>query len=880
MAITTNWHFLDNLNEGIIILHEDGTLLFVNEAARQHLQLFGFISHLSDIYDQVSNTDSWPRWERLLENVPSQANLHTTVGLIDIQSKPMVWDEDKNLIMLIVTPSEHYEDLPADSSEEALYQHIENLRRENQQLIRQVSQVERLEILAEASSEISQSMDAEAILTTLGTHMREAVSGAGYTIYEWTENLQAVRIPLNYRHHPEPYLEHDPTATTYPVEERSVLNQLKDRHTMLMTQVSLYNQGYLPGDLIWCTTAEVNFNVVLIPIFSGTKPFGFIALGIASHQPDLDQNSFQLLATLLNQTVVALDKVRLVNSLRTLNDELDQRVARRTQDLGKERDRFELLLRITTELSSTLDQDHILNRALELVNEVAQATQGVIMLIDEEGQIGQQGEFIFRAAFGMTRFLGHMGQPSGLMRHEGLAGWVVTNRKAVIVADTAQDPRWIDRSESSEHRSVLAVPLEFSGEGIGVLMLFHNETNSFTPQQLKLLEAAATQVSSAVYNAHLYTLIRDQAEKLGRMLREEQIGNAKMQAILESIADGVLVADRHGETIVANMATSTILGIKREALLGRNVRTLSGLYGQSGNAWIETIETWASNPKHIAGEKFLEEDMSIIDEGRIISVHLAPVFAGGQFFGTVSIFRDRTKEVEVDRMKSDFVSTVSHELRTPLTSIKGYTDLILMGATGELNEAQNRYLQVIKTNADRLQELVNDLLDISRLETGRANLDLKLVEIPPLIDEVVNGHLQGRINHEQKEIEREIIIANGLPVVNADMTRLTQILTNLVDNAFNYTPEGGKITVTARHAEKYLHISVSDTGYGIDPAQQDKIFDRFYRSDDARVQKVSGTGLGLPIVQSLVEMHGGKLSLESVLGEGSTFTFTLPCITQ
>ncbi len=880
-AIIANWGFLDNLSEGVILLHEDGTLVFVNEAVRQHLQIFGYVNNLRHIYEQIGTGETWSRWERLLLNVPSQANLTTAAGTLDIQSKPMVWGNDETLIMLVLNPSEHYSELPQDSSEEALYQHIDNLRRENQQLMRHVSQVERLEILAEASNEISQSMDVVGILTSLGNHMRQSVSGAGYTIYQWTADDQAVKIIINHRCQPEPYTQHSSTGILHPVKKQSVLNQLKDRQTMLMTQVGPHNQGYLPGKLIWQSTAEVNFNVVLIPIFSGTEPFGFIALAISTHQPDLDQNSFQLLATLINQTVVALDKVRLLTSLRTLNDELDQRVVRRTQDLGKERDRFELLLRITTELSSTLDQEHILNRSLELVNEVAQATQGVIMLIDEEGAVGQPGEFIFRAAFGMTRFLGqiHMGQPSGLMRGEGLAGWVVANRQAVIVQDTAQDPRWITRRESNSHRSALAVPLEFSGEGIGVLMLFHTETNAFTPQQLKLLEAAATQVSSAVYNAHLYTLIRNQAEKLGRMLREEQVSNAKMQAILESIADGVLVADRHGKTILANMATSSILGIQRESLLGHNVRTLSGIYGQSGNAWIETIETWANNPKHIAGEKFLEEDMSIVDEGRIISVHLAPVFAGGQFFGTVSIFRDRTKEVEVDRMKSDFVSTVSHELRTPLTSIKGYTDLILMGATGELNEAQSRYLQVIKTNADRLQELVNDLLDISRLETGRATLDLKLVELPQIIDEVVNGHLQGRITHDQKEIATDIVIAADLPVVNGDTTRITQILTNLIDNAFNYTPDGGKITVTAQHKNEYVRISVTDTGYGIDFTQQDKIFDRFYRSDDARVQKVSGTGLGLPIVQSLVEMHGGKLTLQSELGQGSTFTFTLPCIT-
>ncbi|MCA9980577.1 MAG: GAF domain-containing protein, partial [Anaerolineales bacterium] len=701
MAVTANWGFLDNLSEGVILLNDDGILVFVNEASRQYLQIFGFVNSLREICEQVGAGEKWSRWERLITNVPTHANVLTNFGYVDIQSKPMIWQDNPNLIMLIITPSEHYENLPESRSEEALYQHIENLRRENQQLMRRVSQVERLEILAEASNEISQSIDMHSILASLGNHMRQAVSGAGYTIYQWSADGQAVKILLNYRYHPEPLLERGETVTMYPVQARSVLNQLKDRNTMLMTQVSPYNQAYLLGKLIWQATADVHFNVILMPIFSSGEPFGFIALAVSQHQGDLDPNSLQLLATLMNQTVMALDKVRLfeetierehfldslgrvslainatldqqtvldlicqesraifnadgvyiwekqenqliglaaegqgqesftqqqlalntaeeyftqhiikagesrfinqfrqhntinialaepeniqavlgiplvreenilgvlvvvdrrnphrftvkdiykansfatqvaialqnarlVTSLRTLNDELDQRVARRTKDLGAERDRFELLLRITTELSSTLEQEHILNRALELVNEVAQANQGIVMLIDEEGDIGQKGEFIFRAAFGMDRILGHMGQPSGLMRHEGLAGWIVENRCAVIVNDTSQDPRWVTRPESSEHRSVLAVPLEFSGEGIGVLMFFHSQTNAFTSQQLKLLEAAATQVSSAVYNAHLYNLIRNQAEKLGRMLREEQVSNAKMQAIL------------------------------------------------------------------------------------------------------------------------------------------------------------------------------------------------------------------------------------------------------------------------------------------------------------------------------------------------------------
>jgi signal transduction histidine kinase len=256
------------------------------------------------------------------------------------------------------------------------------------------------------------------------------------------------------------------------------------------------------------------------------------------------------------------------------------------------------------------------------------------------------------------------------------------------------------------------------------------------------------------------------------------------------------------------------------------------------------------------------------------------VLAGSQYFGTVSIFRDITKEVEVDNLKSEFVSTVSHELRTPMTSIKGYADLMLMGATGGMSDAQERYLQVIKNNADRLHMLVNDLLDISRIETNKTVLDLRPLDVSQVVNEVMEGHLHGRIQNQNKPINIEINMPDTLPLVQADQAKLTQILTNLVDNAFNYTPEGGKVTVTAWPDGSFINVSVADTGIGISQKNLHKIFERFFRSEHAEVQSIPGTGLGLSIVSSLIQMHGGRLNVESELGKGSTFTFTLPIVMQ
>ncbi len=572
------------------------------------------------------------------------------------------------------------------------------------------------------------------------------------------------------------------------------------------------------------------------------------------------------------QVTIALQNAKLFEELHTLNEDLDDRVASRTQALHEESNRVKILLRITSELSASLDQDRVLTLALNLVNEVVNATNGVILLVDPES-----GEFIFRASLNRTAPISPKGIPSGLQRNEGLAGWILENRSAVIVHDTTDDSRWVTRESSNEHRAALGVPLISNEEVIGVLMMFHSEANAFTMQQLDLVEAAAIQVANAINNASLYELIFDQAEQLGAMLRGEIIQKANLQAIVESIADGIIVADNQSMIEMANTPASSILDIPHEQLMGKQINELLGVYGHFGESWIETIADWAAHSERVEQWTYLTDQLHI--EDKFISVHLSPVLSDGHFFGTVSIFRDITKEVEVDRLKSEFVSTVSHELRTPMTSIKGYADLMLMGAAGSLTDPQVRYMQVIKNNADRLHMLVNDLLNISRIETGKTTLDLRPLDIPQIINQVLE-HVHGRIQHENKQLHIQQEIAPSLPLVNADHTRVTQILTNLLDNAFNYTPEDGNITIQVTATNKHVFINISDTGIGISKENQSKIFDRFFRSDNPDVQKVPGTGLGLAIVKSLIEMHGGHLQLESEMGKGSTFTFNLPILIE
>jgi DNA-binding response OmpR family regulator/two-component sensor histidine kinase len=254
-------------------------------------------------------------------------------------------------------------------------------------------------------------------------------------------------------------------------------------------------------------------------------------------------------------------------------------------------------------------------------------------------------------------------------------------------------------------------------------------------------------------------------------------------------------------------------------------------------------------------------------------VSFAPVTnVSAQVTGTVAVFRDYTHEAEVDRMKSDFVSVVSHELRTPLTSIKGYLDLVLMGAAGQINKQQSSFLAIAKNNADRLNELVADLLDISRIESGRIELDVQVISIPEIVERVAQSLER---EFEDRGLTLTLALEPGLPEVFGDPGRVAQILTNLLSNAYKYTPQGGA-TVRARVARDTLQVDVVDTGVGISASDREKIFTRFFRAEDTAVREQPGTGLGLNITRSIVEMHGGEIWVDSEPSIGTTFSFTLP----
>lgn len=533
--------------------------------------------------------------------------------------------------------------------------------------------------------------------------------------------------------------------------------------------------------------------------------------------------------------------------------------ARRVAD---EKAQLETLYEITRELSSSLDLRRALQKALDEVVAALPAEMGAVLLMDDaaervapEANINWSGGAVPLTSFPSDWQLGQAAPPlilNDLPAEEGYT-WV----KALAGPDVV---------------SLIVAPLIANGEFRGLLVAANSRPGAFDSAHARLFHNVLGQVATAIGNAEVYRLISEQAQEMGQMLRRQQEEGTRSQAILTSIADGVVVNDTEGRVILVNPVAEHILGVPIEDLLGEDLRGFFSFLGtEEEKEAIAAMEKLLNAQVPETAKTF---KMRLMVDNRIIHASMSPVLTQrNDFLGVVTILRDITKEVEADRVKTEFVSTVSHELRTPMTAIKGYTDLVHAGAAGPINENQRRFLGIISSNTDRLTALINDLLDISRVETGRVRFETKPLQIGDVVADVVNV-LAGQAEENDQTLTYEVVA--GMPDVMGDRDRLNQVLTNLIANAIHYTPQGGEIEVQVYPVEGAVRVDVRDTGIGIDSEDMGHLFERFYRSDHPLVQERRGSGLGLSIVKMFVEMHGGRIWVESGPGEGSTFTFILP----
>jgi len=608
-----------------------------------------------------------------------------------------------------------------------------------------------------------------------------------------------------------------------------------------------------------------------VPLIAGDEVYGVLAVRDVERTRAFTINEQRILTTVGSQLGAAIQNARLFRQVSSFADDLEREVAQRTSELEDERDRIDTLYQITSELAQTLDMDQLMPRALGMLAKAVSAHDGVIMQLDPiTDQLYTRASLTPPKPEGEEDDVPH---PA-----ERIARWIIMEDEHVAMVDDLRDEEFWnpDQARAAEWRSTLAVLLETNEELLGVMVFLSREQSAFHESHVRLMVAAANQVASSMNNAELYKMIREQADRLGSLLRAEQEEADKNKAILEGIADGVVLADTEGRIMLFNTAAEHILRIPRAEAINRQLSKITGVYGASAAAWAEAIEHHLINPQDSNMGDYLDERIKM-DE-RTISVHLSPVYTGERFLGTVSVFRDITREVDSERSKSEFVANVSHEFRTPLTSIKGYNDLLLMGAAGEIVAQQRIMLETVRNNVTRLSALVEDVLNISKIDSGREQLTVETVDVNKLIEQSLE-HLWQRPNHQGKDLTVTFNPVDDLPLIQADLDKMTQALTNVIDNAFNYTLAGGTIDIVLepRDDKKQLLITVRDTGVGIPEEFWGSIWERFTRHDDTAVTlDVAGTGLGLPIVKELVEMHRGEVWFESEEGVGTTFYIVLP----
>lgn len=342
----------------------------------------------------------------------------------------------------------------------------------------------------------------------------------------------------------------------------------------------------------------------------------------------------------------------------------------------------------------------------------------------------------------------------------------------------------------------------------------------------------------------------------------------KFESVVMSIADGVIVFDKEDVIQIVNPAARRLLNRSGDELIGQKA---TSIWNTKINEQIfNYLSTLKSNSQTYVPELAY---FDIVNENKSLRLCIAPLYdSNNEKLGAVTVIQDRTKEAEIELMKQEFISNVSHELRTPITSIKCYVDTLCTHNTHIDENTKTDFLAIVNEETDRLSKLVNDVLELSRLESPTAKLQLSLQEISPSIGYAFKSMV---VLANKKSINLLKNIQENLPLLNINQENMERILINLLSNAIKYTPANGMVKLAVYREDNNVVFQVIDNGIGIQEEHLDLIFERFYRVEN-KVHTVKGTGLGLTIVKKSVEQHGGKLSVRSKLGEGSVFEFSLP----
>ncbi len=644
--------------------------------------------------------------------------------------------------------------------------------------------------------------------------------------------------------------------------------------------------GFSPGELGRLAVLDAE---LFVPLRGTDHLIGWLALGSRRSGEPYRQNDVVFLTTLVNQTTIALENAQLLEA-----------AERRAQQLTA-------LNQVSRIINQTLDLEAVLQLIMEKSLELLNAEAGSLLLADDAGET-----LTFEVVLGPV---GDQLRGAQLPVGSGVAGAVAKELRLLIVNDAQTDPRLnvsFDRTTEFVTRNLICVPMVSHDRLVGVIEVLNKRAPAgFSEEDTELLTSFAAQAAIAIENARLFTMTDQALAERVQELHTMQVIDRQLNASLD-FAHVMELTLEHAMDAVA--APTGVMGVINEEGTGLYLLAQRGVPAEYARYRDEPwpVERGIIGRVARTGQPVVAGNVKDYPEFEPVVAHTrsqmaVPVLRQGAVRGVISLesphpdafsqddlaFVTRLADhaaiaIENARLyqqaqaanqaKTEFMSVASHELKIPMTSIKGYAKLLALGTGGELTERQRQFLNVIAANVDRMDRLVADLLDVSRIEAGRLRLEMGPVDLHEVIETVIQS-VKAQI--EAKQLTLEVEIPPALPHVWGDQGRLVQVITNLVSNAYKYTPDGGQIRIAAdgvadSSSSGHLTVSVSDTGLGISPEDQQKLFTKFFRADDPRVRDVPGTGLGLSITKSLVEMHGGEIWVQSELGKGTTFAFTLP----
>ena len=562
-----------------------------------------------------------------------------------------------------------------------------------------------------------------------------------------------------------------------------------------------------------------------------------------------------------------------------------------------EQARLAALYQVSSQLGVSLDLSEVLNQVMDAIILLTGAERGFLMLFDD-----LTGRLRTEAARNVDR---ETIEGESMQISRTVLQRAATTGDPILTSNAQEDERFSDQQSviGYQLRSIMCVPLRARARIIGAVYVDNRlYSGVFKEADLELLGTFANQAAIAIDNARLFTQT-DHA--LARRVEELTVFQQIDQQLNKSLELNQVLSSALTWAIALTTADSGSIGLLVETETEPALRLLVNT--SAGGEPPRTVLT-----DHPVLAQVLREERSVYLEqvsaaesldGRAAAVQLAvPIKRDGLITGLITL-ESRTPQAINDediafverladraavaiknarlyedihaanKAKSDFISVVTHELRLPMTSIKGYTDLIMSGMTGELNEQQKQFLGVIKRNLDRMSVLIRDLSDINRIESGRMQFEVGAFDVRDVVMEVVES-FQEQAGTKSQTLRVEV--GEGDTAVSADSRRVSQVLTNLVSNANKYTPPNGDILIQVQPQAAFVQVSVRDTGIGISEENQAQLFNQFFRAEDAAVREQVGWGLGLSIVKKMVEAQGGEIWFQSTFGEGSTFAFTLP----